>query len=137
MSGDLTSNERGRSGFAAQASIFNDAYLDTWTGRRLLVLRRLGGLPPEIERFLATGAGLPLPEAELCPVLSCTTDAHLSLSPDQRQRLERLKDAVLADCGQPSEAVGRFPLSPERLEELRAIMQAGVPAPSSGPLKGR
>jgi hypothetical protein len=104
---------------------FNDAYLDTWTGRRLLVLRRLGDLPPEAAAALAQGKRLPLPESELRPVLACATDEGLELDADQRQALERLKDAVLADHAQPPDATGRFPLSEARREELRAILGGG------------
>lgn len=103
---------------------FNDAYLDTWTGRRLLVLRRLGELPPEVRQALEEGATLPLPEAELRPVLACATDQGLGLSPAQRQALERLKDAILGDHGQPPGAPGRWPLAAGRLAELRAILAA-------------
>lgn len=103
---------------------FNDAYLDTWTGRRLLVLRQLGELPAEIERALSQGAALPLPEAELRPVLDCTTDEALKVSAQGRERLERLKDEVMTDFGQPPQALGRFPLSEARREQLRAILEA-------------
>ena len=107
---------------ACGAAPFNDAYVDTWTGRRLLVMRRLGELPPDVARLQAEGAELPMPEAEFRPVHSCTTDESLELSPDQRERLERLKDAVLADHGQAPRATGRWPLAPERLRELAAIV---------------
>jgi hypothetical protein len=102
---------------------FNDAYLDTWTGRRLLVLRQLGELPGELAQALAQGAAAPVPEAELRPVVACTTDATLAdLSEAQRASIERLKDAVLADHGHPPEAKGRFTLSAARQEELRSIL---------------
>ena len=103
---------------------FNDAYLDTWTGRRLLVLRQLGELPPEVAQALAQGVALPLPESEFRPVLACATDETLPLSDAQRERLERLKDEVMAEFGHPPEAAGRFPLSAGRLTELRAILGA-------------
>lgn len=109
---------------ACGAAPFNDAYIDTWTGRRLLVMRLLGELPPEVARLQAEGGELPMPEAEFRPVHSCTTDESLELGPDQRERLDRLKDAVLADHGQAPGAPGRWPLSPERCRELAAILSA-------------
>jgi hypothetical protein len=101
---------------------FNDAYLDTWTGRRLLVMRLLGELSADVARALAEGARLSVPEAELRPVLACSIDGSLPLSEGQRERLERLKDGVLADHGQGPEATGRFPLSEARLAELKSIL---------------
>ncbi|MFH0811191.1 MAG: hypothetical protein V2A77_12115 [Pseudomonadota bacterium] len=101
---------------------FNDAYLDTWTGRRLLVLRRLGDLPADVAGAVAEGGSLPLPATELRPVLACLTDDALpALTAGQREDLERLKDDVMADHGHPPGAKGRFPLSEERRRRLQDI----------------
>jgi hypothetical protein len=99
---------------------FNDAYIFVDEKRNLLVMRKLGPLPSEIN-----AANLSFIERqELRPVEKVITEEQLALTQEGKKQLVELKKLVIIkDAQSAMDVPGRYYLCPARIEVLKAIIR--------------
>ncbi len=99
---------------------FNDAYIFVDERRNLLVMRKLGPLPAEINpEDLSFIQG-----QELRPVEKVITEEQLALTQEGKEQLVELKKVVITKDAQSSmDTPGRYYLHPARIEILKKIIK--------------
>ncbi len=100
---------------------FNDAYIFVDEKRNLLVMRKLGDLPQNIDVSSLSFAE----RQELRPVENVITEEQLVLTEEGKRLLLELKRVVIIkDAGSEFGVPGRYYLHPSRLEALKKLIAA-------------
>ena len=99
---------------------FNDAYIVVDEERNILVMRKLGNLPPDFEKNNRLSFA---EKQELKPVENVFIESQLSLTEEGKKLLAKLKEVVITqDAGSTLNQPGRYYLHPKRIEELKKII---------------
>ncbi|MDL1969618.1 MAG: hypothetical protein LWW94_01355 [Candidatus Desulfofervidaceae bacterium] len=99
---------------------FNDAYIVVDEDRNILVMRKLGALPPGIEKDNTLSFA---EKQELKPVENVFVETQLSLTEEGKKLLAQLKEIVITkDAGSNLNQPGRYYFHPQRVKELKDII---------------
>ena len=99
---------------------FNDAYIFVDEDRTILVMRKLGPLPVELEDKTLSF----IEKQEMRPVEGVVIESQLNLTEKGKQLLKQLIETVIVqDAGVDSNQPGRYYLHPKRIETLKNIIQ--------------
>jgi len=99
---------------------FNDAYIFVDEDRTILVIRKLGPLPVELEDKSLSF----IEKQELRPVEGVFIEPQLNLTEKGKQLLKQLIETVITqDAGATLNQPGRYYLHSKRIETLKNIIQ--------------
>ncbi len=99
---------------------FNDAYIFVDEDKTILVMRKLGPLPVELEDKSLSF----IEKQEMRPVEGVFIEPQLNLTKKGKQLLKQLIDTVITqDAGAALNQPGRYYLHSKRIETLKDIIQ--------------